>query len=779
MSDKNNRIVINLDETDTQDFKTANLIQADAQKSFQELIGRFKNNTTTSNNDKFERVHNTILINGKRGMGKTSFILSMQYNSDIMKELCPLDVIDPTLIETKEHVLLNIITLIKDKVEEFIKNDKSDVSSTKFKDWKESLKKLAGGLSMLDGVGSDHLKDGMWDSPELILEKGLSNAKQGVDLEKNFHKFIDESLTILGKKAFFLILDDIDTSLDKGSAILETLRKYLTSKKLIIAMLGDIDLYSTLVRQLQWEKMDPKKILLKYEFDENKKAYTHQIEHLEEQYLTKVLKPENRIDLKNLLTLKNTLAINTDDNYFEDVMRTMIEKVYLTKDSGYSKYYERTLLTQSTRSVIQVLQAWNEKIGLNSDLIDRFRHTFYTTLNKKLEAYSLVELPEEEKFLNLLAVYILKENFSKENHLKLMPNFAKDDDNITMLYLNMMANSLLKPQDYLSYFIKVGYAYEGYEDVESEKGKEDFIDNIMVENREPLYISSEKILSTLTLKSLNNASNGYRYFGNMFIKEINLDSLENKEKINFLIQTITQKQKSFNFLSFFSLLSHLADVQNYSNDLVEWSKKANKIVKIPLYVLSKIWVRFAKTIYVIEERSENSNKNYGEIFALYVAGFLNAVYIEIELYENREYNRKNNSTLNQDNVSSSSEYFNSKLKTDIRYDYDEVAKNYILKNSVSDYTLFDYIYECPLFNSKQAYINILSQISMEDKQKKKDVVQFSKLTDAEIKEILKTMDNWENRATTTVANDFRYRLDIKYMNVSNKRIKQLQNEANK
>ncbi len=697
------RIVINLDQTDTKAYESENLIQADAQKSFDRLIQKFlkaieenKNELKNNRECKIDRVHNTILINGKRGMGKTSFILSIQKNKYILKDIEPLCIIDPTLIETKENVLLNIITLIKEKVEDFIKCEKCDDKSTKYKDWKESLKKLAGGLSMLDGVGSNHLSDGMWDSPELILEKGLSNAKQGVDLEKNFHNFIDESLKIIEKEAFFLILDDIDTSLDKGTAILETLRKYLTSRKLIIAILGDIDLYSTLVRQLQWEKMDPKNILLKYEFNENKNAYVNQIEHLEEQYLTKVLKPENRIDLKNLLTLKNKLAINTDDNYFEDVMQEMIKKVYFTKDSGYAKYFENTFLTQSTRSIIQFLQVWNLNKKLDLGLIERFRHTFYTTLKKKLEEYSLVEVPEKEKFLNLLAVYILNENSSKENHLKLMPNFAKDDDNITMLYLNMMANYLLKPQDYLSYFIKVGYVYKGYEDIETKEKKVEFIDNIIIlDAGYSLSMFSEKILSSLKIET-TTMRNGYRYFGNMFIKGKDLDDLSNQASIELLTQIAIQKQKSYNFISFFSLLAHLADVKNHQNDLIGWSQNITKIQEIPLYVLSKIWIRFANTIYIIEDRPENSNKDYAEIFLLYIAGFLNAIYVEIELYFS-------NKEIKIDNISTSTKPYIEKLK---KYNKHKDEDGEMI------YTLFDYLHECPLLNFEAPYFEALKKIPM-------------------------------------------------------------------
>lgn len=696
MSDK--RIIIDLSQTDTKPFDDP--IQADAKRSFENLINNFltdidKNKDKDKN--RIDRVHNTILINGKRGMGKTSFILSIENakksasEEKILKDICSLGIIDPTLIETKEHVLLNIITLIKDKIEEFIKCEKCDDQNTKYKNWKESLKKLAGGLSMLDGVGSNHLNDGMWDSPELILEKGLSNAKQGVDLEKNFHKFIDESLKIIKKEAFFLILDDIDTSLDKGSAILETLRKYLTSRKLIIAMLGDIDLYATLVRQLQWEKMDPKKILLKYEFNENKKAYVNQIEHLEEQYLTKVLKPENRIDLKNLLTLKHTLAINVKDNRFEDVIQKMIEKVYLIRNSGYAKDFENTILIQSTRSIIQILQTYNPEIGLNSDLIDRFRHTFYTTLKNKLEAYNLVELPKKEKFLSLLAIYILKENFSKENHLKLTPNFAKDDDNVTMLYLNMMANYLLEPQDYLSYFIKVGYAYEGYEDVESEKGQENFIDDIVIENGGSLSVFSEKVFSSLKLQAPNTIRTGYRYLGNMFILSDELNKVE--EKLQFLLCKSPESKQGLNFFSFAKLLGYIADLQHENNiegNISEWISKCQKVEKLPVFVLAKIWQRVVNTFLQIDKRPENKEKNYAEMLHLYIAGFLNAVYVEIGIYYSQD--------IKLDNVSASTKSFTDKIN------------NY--NSSGKIYTLFDYLYECPLLNFEASYFEVLEKIPM-------------------------------------------------------------------
>jgi hypothetical protein len=337
-------------------------------------------------------------------------------------DICILDSIDPTLIETKEHIFLNIITSIKDKVERHYALTENYNNNDILRDWKNSLRNLAGGLSTLDGVGSNYLEDTMWDSPELILEKGLSNSKQGKDLEINFHNFIDKSLLLLRKKAFFLVLDDIDTSLEKGISIMEILRKYLTSPKLIISILGDIDLYTILTRQLQWERIDPKRILKDYE---GEKKYTLQIEHLEEQYLIKILKPENRINLENLFDLKDKIEIENVKQSLNQYVNNLVNNIYLTNDNSYKKPYVETILSQSTRSILQMLKIYNSQNpnDKKNNFPDILKHIFYTVLKKKLEVFNLLDIYQKNQYLNLLSTYIIKNNISRDNHLKLIPDF--------------------------------------------------------------------------------------------------------------------------------------------------------------------------------------------------------------------------------------------------------------------------------------------------------------------------------------------------------------------
>ncbi|NTW93364.1 MAG: hypothetical protein HGB27_01640 [Chlorobiaceae bacterium] len=753
--------IIHLSDTDTKAFDENHLIQQVAKEKFEKLVQGFIKSLSDKANDEnyrshsfrteTSRVHNTILINGKRGMGKTSFILSIldqkNQKASWLDEVCNLRIIDPTMIESKEHIFLNIIVRIKKKIEEY-RNSNCYKSDNCFQEWKDSLKKLAGGLCVLDGVGSDPLKNDLWDSPELILEKGLVNSKQGSELEQNFHLFLDASLVLLEKKVFLLVLDDIDTSLKEGKAILEILRKYLTSRKLIIVMLGDIDLYATIVRQLQWEKMDPNEALLKYEKDgsEIKGFYRSQIEHLEEQYLTKLLKPENRIKLQAIQEMKKHLTVQCDkedEQSLTDVVARLIETVFLTKPQAqYAKLYEQTLLAQSTRSVVQVLRGArdsgiicpkeSDKNQLSPNaFVEVLRQLFFTTLKKNLEPFDLLYTTKDRSLLNRVAVYMLKQAISRDSHMKLLPEYRDDEKNITMLFLNAEINAQLTPQHYLSYMIKVGYALERFGDAEKQQG---FFDHVGLDSDISNANIARRLLSTIKIDFNSPKS---VFFGNFFLS--GKGGLEKSKLALFMSYVISPKKKSYMYISFLNLLGILADISmsikvsadgeldtecqkilescrlirgihSYNidaiggsfndgvdkyydmpefdidagliKDICIWGGNVLKINQmLSMADLANIWVRFSYSLNEIDSRSENSRKDYAEMLELYVAAFLNAVYVCCE--------EKRGKQIDITNPSTSPNHFYNKL---VKYHPDE-----------KEWTFFDYLLVCPVFNRGNDY----------------------------------------------------------------------------
>ncbi len=308
-----NNIIIDLSNIDeTKALNLENIIHKDAWeavlKSLKDKLEKAENYDPYKN---FNRYHNTISINGERGAGKTSFLLTLKNFLDnkipkndknkkdfdefgvLISETYVLGIIDPTLISTRQHVLLLIISLIQQAVKKKFDDSSSDFDESKKDKWHEHLTNLAEGLNQIDNIGTNPLTSSLWDDAGLVIERGLELANAGLNFEKNFHIFVKESLEILGKKAFILFLDDIDTDFSKGWEILETLRKFITTPQIIPIMAGNFSLYEKLVRENRWQLFEK---LLKFEEDK-KEDLKQQVDELTEQYLMKILQPSNMVNL--------------------------------------------------------------------------------------------------------------------------------------------------------------------------------------------------------------------------------------------------------------------------------------------------------------------------------------------------------------------------------------------------------------------------------------------------------------------------------------------------
>ena len=332
----------------------------------------------------FRRRHDAIALLGERGTGKSNFLVNLK---TILGEedFAFLKIIDPTLFDDRQNILVAIIFMIQDVVEKY--RDKEDESI--HKDWMLILSELAEGLNLVDdGIGSNPMQKDLWDDAKLVMDRGLNVSRHGHTFERNFHKFLSSSLKLIGKKAIILRFDDIDTNPEKGWQVLEVIRKYLTTPHLQVVISGDLKLYSKIVRLEQWKRLHK---LQDYGDDANLRKT---IDNLEEQYLSKILQPTNRIFLR---TLRHSEYSN------EESYRTLLKKKdkdktgkiekYLfpiepTVKNVYTKIFSEVFnlshnLLDSTNSLImtlpirtnlQVLRAYNESLSNDT----------HPVLNKKI-----------------------------------------------------------------------------------------------------------------------------------------------------------------------------------------------------------------------------------------------------------------------------------------------------------------------------------------------------------------------------------------------------------
>jgi hypothetical protein len=308
-----------------------------------------------------------FFIDGTRGAGKTTFLKSLTKelttNND---KLALLIEVDPTQVETGEHIFLSVLYALQHLIDKQNKCRQFSIDEDKYEGWRKQLKKLAGGLQLLDEKNNP--LQGI--DEEAFLNWGLERAQSGMELAVTFKKLIEDSCALLNKKALIISIDDADTNFSKGKQVLEMIRRYLDSPYLVVLITGDLQLYSHLVRDHYYESMG-KTI---YERDKHRSdEQIRLIDHLEDQYLKKLFPLHQRAHLTPLWDLMKNPNCEYNVQYTagaSDPLTKPLDKIIdqLLKEGLYIKgerdlsLYREFLLKQPLRSVTQLLKFCTQKM---------------------------------------------------------------------------------------------------------------------------------------------------------------------------------------------------------------------------------------------------------------------------------------------------------------------------------------------------------------------------------------------------------------------------------
>lgn|GEM_PF-6359947 len=249
--------------------------------------------------------HDSILLAGARGAGKTTFLLSVinaiNEHKITQNVVVPLgDPLDPTLIDSDEVFLAAIIGVIHRQVT-------SRTGTQPRRDYDKALATLAKGLAVLSTAAAQETVRAISSSPDLFGERLLTDAMTGVDLRESVVRYVEAALHVCGAKLFVLLLDDVDMHFANGWTVLETVRRYLVDPRLLPIISGDLELYGLVVREHMWQR------LYKLAEREDSDAVKKQVHSLEAQYLLKLLRPGSRIFLPDPLTrLKEHIESSKD-----------------------------------------------------------------------------------------------------------------------------------------------------------------------------------------------------------------------------------------------------------------------------------------------------------------------------------------------------------------------------------------------------------------------------------------------------------------------------------
>lgn len=356
------------------------------QKSLRDqLVESIRNSIAYPDTDKFagltrfidESGRNVFFVDGTRGAGKTTFINSVvkSLNSDqddVKVNIKCLPTIDPTKLPRHEPILVTVTARLNKMVSDKLKGYWASNDYRKQKEqWQNHLAQLQRGLHLL----TDKEYKPEYFSDALKLDAQLDYSIGGQDLSEIFEELVKRACEILDCKAILITFDDIDTQFDAGWDVLESIRKFFNSRKLVVVATGDLRLYSQLIRGKQYENYS--KTLLEQEKESVRLAERgYMVEHLEQQYLLKLFPVQKRIQLKTMLQLvgekgkagKEEIKVKTEPGMQDidaiDVRQAIGDAVregLNLREGSDADMYVNELLKQPVRLLMQVLQDFYTK----------------------------------------------------------------------------------------------------------------------------------------------------------------------------------------------------------------------------------------------------------------------------------------------------------------------------------------------------------------------------------------------------------------------------------
>lgn len=459
MSTQSNSIILNLRESSNAScFGETNFTHRQELEKVKGLIDQRLKRLEDSSLGKDGIQQDAITILGSRGSGKTSFLKTLQQEVGRLNKdsICVLDIIDPTMIEQKGHVFLTIISQIRKVVNKQLDSDSCQVSCLR-REWDDCLRELAAGLPTLDGI-SDGVSMDAWQDPEYIMNRGLEKVESAMKLASNFQKLVQRALKIIDKKAFVLMLDDIDIDFLIGWPVLETVRKYLIFPEIITVVSGDMRLFIKAIRKKQWKNFG--KALLKNEGEllGHENSYNDLVTKMESQYLQKVLKPQLRHRLTTLLEkyqMDPKLSIEVENKELRVLYKEILNS-YGIRNSVQLECYRSFLLNLPLRTQIQFLIKFID-IDFQEihprDVYDVFLSDLY---EKEIDIDMAGSMP---KYLYPIILKALVDSKKLNDVYQLQPITLDDSLNGCLMALTLLSSTHTQINPFLifDYFVRVDY----------------------------------------------------------------------------------------------------------------------------------------------------------------------------------------------------------------------------------------------------------------------------------------------------------------------------------
>jgi energy-coupling factor transporter ATP-binding protein EcfA2 len=263
--------------------------------------------------------HAAILVDGPRGAGKSTFLLSLKKLIQDDQRAHPqaprirvLPLLDPTMIEGSEAFLSTITANILRELESHVETSRGRRSVERHDQTEltRDLDALIEGFPALQGRRAPPSAD---VAPAVLADRLLRTARGGLGLERSFAQFLRTATHTLGVDLLIQPLDDVDVAFEQGWEVLETVRKYLSNGRILPVVSGDLGLFDLVVQEQFLSKAT--RLLDQEKQHTDRAGVEERVRELGYQYLLKILRPDRRVklsDFRRKLLVENDWAIAAD-----------------------------------------------------------------------------------------------------------------------------------------------------------------------------------------------------------------------------------------------------------------------------------------------------------------------------------------------------------------------------------------------------------------------------------------------------------------------------------
>ncbi len=297
-------ITINLNNSKATIFKRDDFVYEDELDKVLKLISDRIEDIKSSKNKHYSykkeynlsRMHDAILIDGKRGTGKSTFLLNLEADinrkeKDNKISAKVLDTIDPNQLDEKSNILLIIIAHIYTELLEYMQG-----SINSKNDQREKFKKLTNQIHSLTSAISTSQERAYEDDYDKLY-----NLHKSLIIDEDLHHFFSEICDFFEVDVLILPIDDIDMDFIHGYKVIDSIRKYLSTPRIIPIISLDTTQIYALVKQKNYEYFGYKAYTPKRKITPDSELTF--LRKLPEDYLQKILMPTRKIVLPDIYEL--------------------------------------------------------------------------------------------------------------------------------------------------------------------------------------------------------------------------------------------------------------------------------------------------------------------------------------------------------------------------------------------------------------------------------------------------------------------------------------------